>query len=319
MQSLRCTNVNDAFPVAIRAMRESGVPLPSRNGPVLEYPEPYSIMFDRPCSRVLFDKKRAINPFLHFFEPLWILAGQDDVKFLADIVPRFYDYSDNHQTFYGAYGKRLLFPVNQIRSAIEQLKANHDDRRVVLVIRQPEDINYSGADQPCNVAIAFKIRNGKLNMHVFNRSNDLIWGMLGANVVQFSTLQEYMALRIGVPVGVYHQTTDSMHVYTDNPQWDTLKDTDIFISDPYILREVEHFPLSVGNIDADAFDWDLSNFFEDGERDSFVSTYFRGVVKPMWQTFMAHKEYKDGLRFVHNIDASDWRFVTKQWLFEKEK
>ena len=46
---------------------------------------------------------------------------------------------------------------------------------------------------PCNTAIYFKVREGKLNMTVSNRSNDVIWGTFGANVVHMSILQEYVA------------------------------------------------------------------------------------------------------------------------------
>jgi hypothetical protein len=35
-------------------------------------------------------------------------------------------------------------------------------------------------------------------MTVTNRSNDLCWGMLGANYVHFTILQEYLAARLGV-------------------------------------------------------------------------------------------------------------------------
>lgn len=319
MDSFRCRNVNDGFPVGLLFLRERGVPLPSRNGPVLEYPGPVSVRYDAPCERVLFNRKRAINPFLHFFEPLWILAGQEDVAFLSNIVARFTDYSDDGNLFFGAYGKRLREPVDQIELAIKMFKENPDDRRVVMQIRRPDDMGVDSKDVPCNISIAFKIRNGKLNMHVFNRSNDYIWGMFGANVVQFSTLQEYVAHRVGVPVGIYHQTTDSLHVYTENPQWEKLKNTDVYVADPYKQRQVAPFPLIAGELDADAFDYDLDSFFDSGERELFHSSYFTSVVRPMWRTFVAHKNGRNGLDFVDQIGASDWRAVTKQWLSGKEK
>jgi thymidylate synthase len=56
----------------------------------------------------------------------------------------------------------------------------------------------------------------RLDMTVFNRSNDLIWGALGANYVHFSFLQEFMALAIGVPMGTYHQVSSNTHVYEWN-------------------------------------------------------------------------------------------------------
>ena len=321
MLSITTRGVNDAYPIGLMYLRNSGVELDSRNGPVIEYPEPVSIKYLAPMERVLFNKERDINPFLHFFEPLWILAGQNDVSFLSQIVSRFSEYSDDGLVFFGAYGYRMMYPDDQIREAIEILKKNPDDRRVVLQIRRPEDMFYSGKDQPCNTAIACKIRKGCLNIHVFNRSNDYIWGMTGANMPQFSTLQEYMAGKIGCGVGVYHQTTDSMHVYTElNDKWTMCKDTSVHVDDPYSNNVVRPYPMFAGILDKPTlFDDDLFSFFEADKRSGFKTPYFREVVQPMWETLVAHKERKEGLNHVDSIMASDWHLVTHNWLMARQK
>lgn len=318
MESITARNVNDAYPIGLMFLRENGVPRDSRNGPVIEMPDPVSIKYLEPTERVLFDKDRDINPFLHFFEPLWILAGQNDVKFLSDIVPRFSDYSDNGVTFHGAYGHRMMFPDDQIAEAVRILKENPDDRRVVLQIRTAADMWYKGKDTPCNTAIAVKIRDGKLNVHVFNRSNDYIWGMTGANMPQFSTLQEYLAGKIGCGVGYYHQTTDSMHVYTElNDKWIKCKWTPVLVCDPYNEGLVRPYPMFNGcEKDPEAFDADLFCFFEDGQRDGFKTLFFRDVVQPMWDTLQLYKAKNKpaALEEANNIQATDWHLVTKSWL-----
>lgn len=321
MLTITARNVNEAFPIGIINLRERGVALPSRNGPVLEFPDPVSIKYIRPQERVLFDKERAINPFLHFFEPLWILAGRNDVNFLADIVARFKDYSDDGNSFYGAYGLRM---AAQIPEAVRRLRNNPDDRQVVLTIREPGDMWYNGKDQPCNLMVACKIRNGALNIQVFNRSNDFIWGMTGANMPQFSMLQEFLAGLIGCGIGTYHQTTDSMHVYTENPQWDKLKDTGLLYFDPYETGHVSPYPMFEGvEVDpsvpmANAFNTDLGRFFRYGERKNFMSPFFNDVVRPMWFAFADHKAFKSGLKHVKDIKATDWQLITSQWLEARE-
>lgn len=321
MLTITARNVNEAFPIGIIHLRERGVALPSRNGPVLEHPDPVSVKYLRPQERVLFDKDRAINPFLHFFEPLWILAGRNDVGFLASIVPRFKEYTDNGTSLYGAYGQRMHAQFNE---AVRRLRRNPDDRQVVLMIREPADMWYTGKDQPCNLAVACKIRDGKLNIHVFNRSNDFIWGLAGANIPQFSVLQEYLASLIGCEIGTYHQTTDSMHVYTENPQWDKLKDTGLLYFDPYETGHVEPYPLFKGvTLDCEipsinAFDHDLVKFFYHEERNNFMSPFFQEVVRPMWFAFAEHKATKSGMKHVKDIAASDWKLITQQWLEARE-
>jgi thymidylate synthase len=58
-----------------------------------------------------------------------------------------------------------------------------------------------------------------LDIMVTNRSNDLLWGLLGANYVQFSMLQEYLAACIGVEVGKYHHMSNNLHVYDGRADW----------------------------------------------------------------------------------------------------
>jgi thymidylate synthase len=93
-------------------------------------------------------------------------------------------------------------------------------------------------DVCCNLEVMFSLRNEMwgskliehpdrrlqevdnivrvLDMTVTNRSNDLVWGLLGANYVTFSVLQEYMAARIGCGVGRYHHFTNNLHCYDWN-------------------------------------------------------------------------------------------------------
>lgn len=136
---------------------------------------------------------------------------------------------------------------------------------------------------------------------------------------QFSSLQEYMAGKIGCGVGYYHQTTDSMHVYTElNDKWLLCQDTSVHVSDPYEDGRVKPYPMFVGLNNPGMFDIDLFSFFEEGKRTGFKTPYFKDVVEPMWKCFTAHKENKDGLLFVDKIKATDWHMVTKRWLENRE-
>lgn len=99
----------------------------------------------------------------------------------------------------------------------EALKRNPEDRRQVLQMWDPViDLGRGGKDLPCNLEATFQINTeGKLELTVFNRSNDTIWGAYGANAVHFSFLLEYMANWIGVPMGVYRQISVNYHAYVE--------------------------------------------------------------------------------------------------------
>lgn len=77
----------------------------------------------------------------------------------------------------------------------------------------------------CNLIFTFKIRHDKLNVTVFNRSNDAHWGLWGANLCQFTTIQEVMLNWLkhsgneefsNLEIGEYCQLTDSLHIYLDD-------------------------------------------------------------------------------------------------------
>jgi hypothetical protein len=107
MHVIRARNVNSAFVQGIELIRQYGVARKSRYGDVLEIPEPVTTVYEKPLERVLFDPIRDANPFFHLFESLWILAGRDDVEWLVQFNKRMAEFSDNGETFHGAYGKRL--------------------------------------------------------------------------------------------------------------------------------------------------------------------------------------------------------------------
>jgi thymidylate synthase len=58
----------------------------------------------------------------------------------------------------------------------------------------------------------FKVRDNKLYMHTFMRSNDLVWGFQ-YDVFFFTLIQEIMANELNVELGSYNHTATSFHVY----------------------------------------------------------------------------------------------------------
>src|SRR4051812_24359480 len=107
VMEIRVRNVAHALTIGINAMQWPEVRNVSpRGSPTLEYPEPVITHYARPLERVLFSPDRDANPFFHFFEALWMLAGRDDVEFLAALLPRMQEFSDDGVRLAGAYGYR---------------------------------------------------------------------------------------------------------------------------------------------------------------------------------------------------------------------
>ena len=321
MLTIKVRNVNEALPVGILHLKTDGIAQDSRAGATLEYPEPVCTTYLNPTERVLFEPRRDANPFFHLFESLWIIGGRRDVKFLTEFNKRMSEYSDDGEVFHAAYGYRMRHQqsVDQIELAIKMLKQDPNSRRVVIQIWDANlDLGTDTKDTPCNDLIMLKIRDRKLNMTVANRSNDVIWGAYGANAVHFSMLQEYIADKVGVEVGVYNQVSDSYHVYTNNPQWDVLKSLNPTGFDPY--RDIYGAYVYPMRAWEEKWDTDLERFLTDPFGDTkYHTAYFNDVVQPMAIAWKAHKKERKGLVPLLNMEDCDWKVAASMWLERRYK
>jgi len=187
--------------------------------------------------------ERAGNPFAQIFETLWVYSGQSSVETLKFFIPRAPNYADNETHWRGAYGPRLRdangtaqklntepagsHSCDQIKYIINTLTKDPSSRRAIMTIWDPvkEDTARSqvlremgkeagdSKDYPCNIALQFLIRDGKLKLIVKMRSNDALYGFSGINVFEWTWLQCMIAGKLGVEVGSYHHEASSLHVY----------------------------------------------------------------------------------------------------------
>lgn len=337
MRVLTVRNVNQALPMGHALLLDAGEAIAPRGIPTIEYPGPVATVYTHPTERVLWCPVRDANPFFHFFEALWVLYGRSDVRFLARLLPRIAEFSDDGLTFNAPYGYRLRRQHgDQVDRAIQLLREDPATRRVVLSIWNPSDLWADSKDIPCNDAIALKVRHGKLHMHVWCRSNDIFWGAYGANVVQFSTLLEYIACALGVEVGTYTQNSDSYHMYPENEvvQRYTAAEGRGLSQDWYVFPHHAPRPCRLFDKpqDKDLFDDDMVSFFDafdDGtlgllDDDKlhlpFMRTwYWDAVAGPLWAAFdcYKHKHIDRALAHVDDCEAKDWQLACRQWLLRR--
>jgi len=329
MQTIIARNVNEAWDQAKVFLNESHIVRNSRVGEVWEYPTPVTTRHIYPRERVLFNVERNANPYFHFMEALWMLAGRCDVAWIAQFNPRMKEYSDDGVSFHGAYGYRWRFAfdldggaeddyADQLVKIVRMLKKDFNERRAVLSMWNPIwDLERPDCrDLPCNTTVFFKIREGRLTMTVCCRSNDIVWGTYGANAVHMSMLQEYLASMIGVPVGEYWQISDSWHAYT--ARWAEFGGfSNRLTLDPYLSAEVSPYPMV---IDPPSWDQDLKNFMrssETGESFIYVNPFFEYVAEPLLRSWRAYKSeggMRDALLWACRCQASDWGLAATQWL-----
>lgn len=110
---------------------------------------------------------------------------------------------------HGAYGPRIAVGLEKIEASL----LNDRDSRQALVNIWSADKDYiKDPDIPCTIALQFMIREDKLNLHVYMRSNDVWWG-LTYDAFQFTQVQCALANALGIEVGEYYHTASSMHIY----------------------------------------------------------------------------------------------------------
>lgn len=336
---LRVRNVNDALPAAIGLLGEHGHERDSRNGPVALFAGPVITTYERPMERVLFNGARDANPFFHLFESLWMLAGRDDVAYVERFVKRMRSFSDDGKSLHGAYGKRWLDwfhpadgasgSADQLMHVIEALREDHNDRRQVISMWDghvdPARAREGGKDVPCNTHIYVWVGvDGRLDMTLCVRSNDIIWGAYGANAVHFSYLQEFLAAGVGVPPGRLYQMSNNLHAYRNTAEplieaglWDQSN-----TANPYADDLVAPYPL----ISTEIARWreDLALFMDVGPTPGLRDPFFRRVAIPMWVAHEAYKETTNPDRFANarealaNCRATDWRRAAEEWLSRRE-
>lgn len=351
MITINARNVNSALLQGVALIRERGLAEASRAGPVLRVPEPVTTVYVRPTERVLFVPWRDANPFFHLVEAAWMLAGRDDLGALTPFVKRMADFSDDGgKTQPGAYGRRWRnwfnrpFTVDQLDWVVKRLKANPSDRRAVIAMWDANhDIDRTevgSADVPCNLTALPWVSEGALHLTVFCRSNDMILGAYGANAVHFSVLLEYLAGRLGLPVGTYTQISNNFHAYLAELEMVPV-DLDPAWRDPYVTTNwtdpralsTSTYPLFGG--DFEDVDWPSLADFEreavigdelrrlfDNEplfEDDVTWPWLRRVVFPMVDAHRLWKQGEKQLAYAHlsKVESLDWRQAAIEWFWKR--
>jgi hypothetical protein len=332
-------DVNEALPVLWdRMLSNDGIHVDeSRNGPVRVSDFPATIIYKNPRRHILFCPVRDANPFFHLFETIWMLAGRNDVMWLARFNKKMLDFSDDGSTLISAYGRLWDETLPQ---AIEKIRKDRHTRRAYCPIFIPEHADLNGKDIPCNLGFTLHPHHGELNISVFNRSNDMIWGALGANYTTFSFLLEYIAALVDMEVGYYAQISTNFHMYSDFDITKKMKER----GGPTRINAYESDELvSVGTRILNArtpegwqedAKWFIDNytfsntvFFKDQRW--WKDVWFRDVAAPMYRAWHLYRYAPSNVhpstysKSIHDelekITSSDWCIACRQWLNRRLK
>ena len=335
----------------------------SPRGKLIKELRPVSIEYTNPYNRTTFLATRRINPFFQLAESFQIISGVNDAQWLSMFNANMINFSDDGKTYNAFYGERLRHwgnnspkgvlsekALDQLYDVYKRILEDKDTRQAMAAIGNPTFDNYEylnvekGKDIACNLYITFKVRNNKLHMVVFNRSNDLHWGTMGANIVQFSTIQETMCSWLrnsgkeefnNLELGSYHQIADSLHIYMDSygadisekvlkyyknnpyvePNFETVLEPRINSSYEKFTKSLDHYWGSL--------DWyitkenitlaDISNFMnrmnlykKQGEMDNYLAFTFKSMM--CYRLIKQHK-YNEAFMVLNLIDDCQFKVL----------
>lgn len=171
-----------------------------------------------PLERYLFVPKRHNDIAAQFAESMWVLAGRNDIAWLGKYLPRAPLFSDDGETWRGAYGPRLRrwAGVDQIDAVRKVLLADRTSRQAVMTLFDPALDYEPSKDIPCNNWLGWIIREDQLHMSAALRSNDVLWGFSGVNAFEWSILHEMLAYWVSAEVGQADYLAMSFHLYSDH-------------------------------------------------------------------------------------------------------
>ena len=108
--------------------------------------------------------------------------------------------------------------IDQIAGAIDMIKNTPDSRRIIVsawnVAEIPEIVRIGGLP-PCHSLFQFNVANGKLDLHLYQRSCDTFLGV-PFNIASYSLLLAMIAQVTGLEQGEFVHTLADTHLYLNH-------------------------------------------------------------------------------------------------------
>lgn len=168
-----------------------------------------------PINNIMKNNIRKLPMKYAIGEMLWYLSGNNELKEIQKYTKGWDRMSDDGETVNSNYGWCIQhkYGFNQWDWCINELKKNPNSRRAVIHIKEPTPKD--SKDVNCTCILQFFIRNEKLYMTTYMRSND-IWMGYPYDIFQFTNMQILMSMQLGVGLGEYTHIAGSLHLYERN-------------------------------------------------------------------------------------------------------
>jgi thymidylate synthase len=165
-----------------------------------------------PTQKVIETPKRKFNQEYADYEWDWYRKGDRDASEIAErakiwkqmMVPFTTEVNSNYGYFWN-YN-------DQLKRVIDELIRNKETRRAIVVHYILHELDRYQYDTPCNDVLNFYIKDNKLQLTVFARSIDLVYGLCNDQYT-FAKLMELVSEKTGYPIGEMHWMITNLHIY----------------------------------------------------------------------------------------------------------
>lgn len=244
MVTVEFSGINSFLTGMAKILLEHGVERTTRGKTCWELPEPIVIKITNPLSRWVTIHDRNWNVFLPYAESLWLALGRNDLELIQFYLNRMEDFSDDRKFMRGGYGPRFrcfngnaldykkgeseditkfqMLEVDQFHYISEKFKQDPYTRQGIITIGDPakDCFEIDGGikqtkDLPCTRLLQFmrQPKSNRLNLTVYMRSNDFIWGASAVNIFNYTFMQEYFSKILGLEIGSYYHIANNIHYY----------------------------------------------------------------------------------------------------------
>ena len=173
-----------------------------------------------------------------FYELLWFLSGDTNIKYLKDHRVRIWDeWATKEQCAKFGRGEGELGPVyghqwrnsgsllkpdgtyendgiDQIARLVEGIKNNPDSRRHIVTGWNPKEADLVELP-PCHTLFQFHVCDGRLSCQLYQRSADIFLGV-PFNIASYALLTHMIAQVGGLQVGDFVHTMGDAHLYSNH-------------------------------------------------------------------------------------------------------
>jgi thymidylate synthase len=214
-------SLDDLLYATYHEILENGISISSKRAPNIEITQfAATLLNPRIRTSMSLDRKLVKSKFAEF---AWYLSKDEDKDFILPYIKAYDQEENDNNKILGAYGSKIFGSKDrksQYERVIEQIEKRETTKQAYIAISDSENYKFRHEQfhsPPCTIGLHFYVRQAKLNLTVYMRSNDAYLG-LPHDLFCFTMLQELVSLRTNTALGVYTHCATSMHIYETHQQ-----------------------------------------------------------------------------------------------------